>query len=251
MTNGQLQGVVEYIRHVTEPGGHDDATDGQLLELFIRHGDESAFTVLLRRHAALVLTVCRRVNEVYGGTLKYLKPDMAVLEMHKRGKPDTVEKYVRVGRLLYEYRPKEKVVQVFELPPGTASRELQMLLPSPVAVTAGETKRLYETKLLKMDQWYVYIGLKPRIEDARDFGVRGRLVLNKSTQLPRQWWFEQENGNEVTWDVVRIEENVPLSKKDFREAALVPAGWKLQRVPRLADPPPPKDPPPPEPTPAP
>lgn len=52
-------------RHVMEEGGNTtamtEATDCQLLERYAKQGDEAAFRVLARRHAALVLRVCRRV----------------------------------------------------------------------------------------------------------------------------------------------------------------------------------------------
>src|SRR5271156_5038027 len=38
-----------------------DATDGQLLELFAQRRDEIAFEALVRRHGAMVLGVCRRI----------------------------------------------------------------------------------------------------------------------------------------------------------------------------------------------
>ena len=43
--------------------GHDAAAqpDRRLLEAFVRDGDESAFTELVRRHGPLVLGVCRRI----------------------------------------------------------------------------------------------------------------------------------------------------------------------------------------------
>src|SRR5262249_61457503 len=37
-----------------------DLTDGQLLERFCSHREESAFALLLRRHGPMVLAVCRR-----------------------------------------------------------------------------------------------------------------------------------------------------------------------------------------------
>jgi RNA polymerase sigma factor (sigma-70 family) len=36
-------------------------TDGQLLTQFVRHRDEQAFSLLMRRHAAMVSAVCRRI----------------------------------------------------------------------------------------------------------------------------------------------------------------------------------------------
>ena len=41
--------------------GAEDKTDGQLLEQFVNAHDESAFTVLVRRHGPMVLGVCRRI----------------------------------------------------------------------------------------------------------------------------------------------------------------------------------------------
>lgn len=39
----------------------DVLSDGQLLEMFVRRRDESAFAALVRRHGPMVLSVCRRV----------------------------------------------------------------------------------------------------------------------------------------------------------------------------------------------
>ena len=39
----------------------DDKSDGRLLEQFLNERDEAAFAVLVHRHAAMVLGVCRRI----------------------------------------------------------------------------------------------------------------------------------------------------------------------------------------------
>jgi RNA polymerase sigma factor (sigma-70 family) len=40
---------------------HDGATDGNLLDLYVRQKDEAAFEALVRRHGRMVLGVCRRI----------------------------------------------------------------------------------------------------------------------------------------------------------------------------------------------
>ena len=58
-----------------------------------------------------------QVAEVYEGTAKYMKPNLAMLEMQKKGKPQVFEKYVCTGTYLYEFVPTDKVIRVHELPP--------------------------------------------------------------------------------------------------------------------------------------
>jgi DNA-directed RNA polymerase specialized sigma24 family protein len=43
-------------------GDGGSLSDADLLDTFIRHRDESAFAALVRRHATMVLGVCRRVT---------------------------------------------------------------------------------------------------------------------------------------------------------------------------------------------
>src|SRR5262249_22569932 len=57
MPRGQLDSVIRYIRLLAD----DDASDGQLLERFVRQHDEEAFTSLVRRHGPMVLGTCRRI----------------------------------------------------------------------------------------------------------------------------------------------------------------------------------------------
>jgi len=53
--------LLHHIRRLARQGMGEKQTDGQLLELFITQRDEAAFALLLRRHGAMVWSVCRRV----------------------------------------------------------------------------------------------------------------------------------------------------------------------------------------------
>ncbi|OAI46643.1 hypothetical protein AYO44_11040 [Planctomycetaceae bacterium SCGC AG-212-F19] len=60
MSSSQLSKVLRRLRHIMGDEGAPDETDGQLLQRFISHHDESAFRVLLDRYGPMVMGVCRR-----------------------------------------------------------------------------------------------------------------------------------------------------------------------------------------------
>lgn len=177
-------------------------------------------------------------TDIYEGTAKFLKPNMAMLELQKKGKAEVFEKYVATGTFLYEYVPANKIIRVHELPPpkqGQVSDE--SFLSFLFGMKAEECKRRYELKLAKEDQWYVYLEITPRFAaDKADF-QRARLVLTKANYLPRQLWFEQPNGNEVTWDIPKSVPGAQVNRLEFT-APNVPQGWQMVRVPKATDAPP-------------
>jgi RNA polymerase sigma factor (sigma-70 family) len=59
MTDKRLHPILRYLRQALDtPGG---VTDADLLQRFVARRDEAAFELLLRRHAGMVLRVCRQV----------------------------------------------------------------------------------------------------------------------------------------------------------------------------------------------
>src|SRR5258707_11212135 len=55
-----LRPIISHLRQLASRTAQGDASDRQLLECFARERDEEAFRAVVRRHAALVLGVCRR-----------------------------------------------------------------------------------------------------------------------------------------------------------------------------------------------
>jgi TIGR03009 family protein len=172
------------------------------------------------------------VIQVYEGTAKYMKPNLAMLEMKQKGKEQVYEKYICTGNFLYEYVPADKVIRVHELPPPKPGQVAEdNFLSFLFGMRAEEAKRRYDLKLVKEDQWYVYIEILPRFDpDKADF-KRARLVLNGQTFLPRELWFEQPNGNEVKWDIPTVQPGVSLVRTEFTSPA-TPPGWQMQRAPK-------------------
>src|SRR5689334_19737975 len=61
MANAQLGTVLRHIRRLAVGQTAQEWTDRELLRRFVAERDEAAFAALVRRHAALVWGVCRRV----------------------------------------------------------------------------------------------------------------------------------------------------------------------------------------------
>ena len=64
--------------------------------------------------------------DVFVGTARYMKPNLASLEMQKKDKPDQFEKFVCSGQMLYQYVPAQKEIRAHQLPapkPGQVSED--------------------------------------------------------------------------------------------------------------------------------
>jgi RNA polymerase sigma factor (sigma-70 family) len=61
MSNAAMGAVVRHLRALAERRGAGGRTDRQLLHDFARQRDEGSFALLVRRHGAMVLGVCRRL----------------------------------------------------------------------------------------------------------------------------------------------------------------------------------------------
>jgi RNA polymerase sigma factor (sigma-70 family) len=90
MAKTSLTGVVQHIRTLMSPPGSDQVPDGQLLQRFTDHHDEAAFTTLVRRHGALVLSVCQGVlgqvqdaEDAFQATFLLLARKAATIRRHE------------------------------------------------------------------------------------------------------------------------------------------------------------------------
>src|SRR5262249_15433744 len=181
-------------------------------------------------------TAVMNQQEMFEGTAKYMKPNLAMLEMRLHGRPDVFEKFICTGTYLYEYAPTNRQIRVHELPPPKPGQVAdENFLSFLLGRKAKEAHRRYALKLADQDQWYYYVDILPRFpQDKADF-QKARLVLNKQNFLPRQLWFMQPNGNEIRWDIPKTESGVAINRQEFLSPQ-APQGWQMVRVPRPTDP---------------
>jgi TIGR03009 family protein len=160
--------------------------------------------------------------------------NLALMEMKVAGKNDMAEKFICTGTFLYQFLPAQKEIRRYELPrpkPGQVADD--NFLTFLFGMKADEARKRYDLKLAKEDKWYIYIEVVPRFAaDKADF-TRARLVLNRDSYLPRQLWFEHGNGNEVTWEIPRLQPGVELDRRLFDTPA-TPPNWKVVPVNRTA-----------------
>jgi len=187
-----------------------------------------------------------QTTEVYEGKAKFLKglrgqSSRASLEMHKRkdpgrkNEPDVYEKYICTGTFVYVYAPNEKVIRIHELPapkPGqVADDNFLSFLFGMKAVDAKKRYKLTYVPPLPNDKWYHYVKVESiGLPDKADF-TEARLTLWADRGLPRQLWFRQPNGNEVTWDFPRVTNGADIRAIEFAQPALPAADWRYVRVP--------------------
>lgn len=172
-------------------------------------------------------------TDIFEGTATFKKPNMAMLKMFKKNKPDDFEMFVFTGNLLYEYSKPNKVVRIHELTPPKNGQNVDDngFLSFLSGMQAIAAKKRYDMTLVQEDQWYYYVRILPKeAADKADF-QEARLVLNKQSFLPRELWFKQPNENEVKWDIPRIDTNAALNIQEFVNPQ-IPQGWGVQRVPR-------------------
>jgi hypothetical protein len=76
----------------------------------------------------------------------------------------------------------------------------------------------FDVQLVKEDQWYAYLQLRPRRSKEREDVQRMRVVLNKDGWWVRQIWLLRPNDNETTFDFeqARVVDKPPITAEAIR-----------------------------------
>lgn len=174
-------------------------------------------------------------RDAFVGEAKYMRPNLALLSLKRKDRPDIFEKYICTGTYLYEYNQSNREIRYHELPAPKAGQVADdNFLSFIFGMKAEEAKRRYDLKLVAdgQDKYYHYIEILPRYPADRADFEKARLVLTQSTMLPRMLTFVEPNGNQITWDIPILEINVPLDRREFESPTLPSKEWRMVKAPK-------------------
>src|SRR5271163_4228709 len=97
MTNSLLVPLTRYLRKMVDASQVADTEDGNLLERYATHRDETAFAVLVQRYGPLVFGLCRRILQDEQDTEDAFQATFLVLVR----KATRISKSTSVGSWLY------------------------------------------------------------------------------------------------------------------------------------------------------
>lgn len=181
-----------------------------------------------------------QTTTVFEGTASYLRgaagqTSRASLELFKKNQPQVFEKFLCTGNFLYEWAPDVKQIRRHELPPPKPGQIADdNFLSFLFGMKSEDAKARYQITYIPPpanDKWYQYLRIRPKTTaDQADF-MEARLTLWAHNYLPRQLWFLDPQGNEVTWDFPRATSPANLTPAHFGTPQL-PGGWQFVAVPR-------------------
>lgn len=173
------------------------------------------------------------------GYVKFSKPDRADLYVARSNNPQVYERFLCTGNYLFEFQPKQNLIRVHSLPKRAPGQPLvdNSFVGFLAGMGAAEAKRRFDMALVKEDQHYAYIIVKPlRQEDKAEFS-EARLALLKSTMMPREMHFVPPDKNSIKWDIVSVDVNAQVPATDFAPPQMKQyPGWQMQQMPAAGPP---------------
>lgn len=149
-----------------------------------------------------------------------------------RKESDVSEKIISTGTYLYQWVPGRKEIWQHEVPKPKAGVPMEdNFLGLVFGMKAEQAKKRYDLRLYKVDAHYVYVDIAPKYPDDKAEFSAARLVLHRSSYLPRQLWFRHPNKNEILWDIPSSHINRPIDRRWFDSPRAEP-GWKIVPAPK-------------------
>lgn len=183
-----------------------------------------------------------RREVAFAGSIMCLKPNMARMRIEQKPaggqKPDAnaYQAYICTGQAVYEYEGLSKTVTKFPLEKGVGENLLLEFISG--SLKADDVIRRFDLKLLKQDQNYIYLQIRPReARDKAEFEVMTLVLFQPSVPkmgyLPRTAVKRNNNGQaEEVWDFPEPRVNLPPDqiKREYFQFVSPGKDWKVQQA---------------------
>jgi len=183
----------------------------------------------------------RKSKQDLKGSIMCKKPGLARMRLEDVPPPGSPAdpygyiSFISTGRSIVEYSGYERLVTETILPEGEVSKKNVLLDLLSGVITADAATKRFAIKLLKEDQYYVYLEMQAQTpDDLADFSLM-RMVFFKElpglpAYLPRQIIIHKPNGQEEElWEFEKVGVNVQGIKPEYFQQEPVPKDWKLVR----------------------
>jgi hypothetical protein len=166
------------------------------------------------------------VETTRNGTLRINGPGRFCLELTEDGHAEKREKVIVGENAAHLFSFSRKEIVRFPIYPinewyqwPTWLREM-----APRLLLAGNGH--FGFRPSKEDSHYIYLDISPEMRGGSSCEFRrGRLVIDKGSDLPRHLWLEQ-TGQETFWDLTKSQIGDKVDPKEF-DNPHVPSGWRV------------------------
>lgn len=177
------------------------------------------------------------------GEIAWRKPNLARIDLYladEAGKKDQdksqMERYIADGKFIWEYNQKDKAIIAHEMPKDGAADNI--LLAITRGMKADDLKKRFEIQLVKSDDHYAYLRLRPKNDaDRQDYSAVDLAVFIKNpnpegksnlTHTIAQIRLSQPNGRVVAYRFGDMQLNLRLDDSVFKAQAI--PGFEVKRA---------------------
>jgi len=179
-----------------------------------------------------------RKERAYNGVVMCMKPNLAWLKIEDKTNKNDYMAYICNGTSVFEYNAKDKLVVEHRIPkanPNSVGDNLLIEFMSG-SMTAADVMKRFDLTLVKEEEYYVHIEVKPRLaRDLQEFEslllvLHGPKTANLGLDyLPKVVVMRGNNGqNEEQWTFAKPMANVRnLTPANFQYVK-PPADWQVK-----------------------
>ena len=185
----------------------------------------------------------------FQGVALWMKPNLAVLRLDNTGDPTKTdyEAYICDGKSVYVYSGVAKTITEFKLPLEGLSQRLLGTQTDAFDIVTGMTakgmKERFDISLLKTDEHYICLDIKPLLaKDQREFKHLRMALYGPGPKtatfayLPAQVYLLKPNDDTEVWKFTNPQVNLPsISPDNFKFVDIKAAGWKVRKWPGSAE----------------